>query len=113
MLVVLVLAGLGGYTGLGLSGAYPGREVGSSMNPEDWLLHDKAVIKSVVWGSDELWENPRTGNRGHIEPGQRHFSLSWYWYCREYEDYITIGGKQIWTVGAACKRLDGSWRIVN
>jgi surface antigen len=34
-------------------------------------------------------------------------------YCREYQQEITVGGKEQQSYGTACRQPDGTWKILN
>ncbi|OGZ13103.1 MAG: hypothetical protein A2942_01455 [Candidatus Lloydbacteria bacterium RIFCSPLOWO2_01_FULL_50_20] len=93
------------------AGGYLGRMVGRSMDEQDKMLHEGAVEKSLSRGSNESWENPRTGHKGRVEAGR--VSRTRSGYCREYTEYVTIDGREVPAHGTACQERDGSWRIRN
>ncbi|MEK7118551.1 MAG: RT0821/Lpp0805 family surface protein [Patescibacteria group bacterium] len=93
------------------AGGYLGREVGRYMDQQDKMLRAEAVEKTIVHGSDEVWENQRTGHYGRVKAGRQYQTRSGY--CREYVETVTIDGRPTSAHGTACQERDGSWRIVN
>lgn len=93
------------------AGGYLGRTVGRYMDQQDQLLHERAVERTVLSGSNSNWVNPRTGHYGLVEAGERHQTQSGY--CREYTETIIIDSRPTSAHGTACQERDGSWRIMN
>jgi len=101
-------------TGAGvLLGALVGSEIGSSLDAADRLQMEQAQGKAYAApiGEPIAWNNPNSGNSGTIVAVRDGTSTSGR-YCREYQQTITVGGKQQSGYGTACQQPDGTWQIV-
>ena len=101
-------------TGAGvLLGALLGSEIGSSLDAADRAEMELAQQKaySAPVGESIKWNNPNSGNSGTVVAVRDGKSSSGR-YCREYQQTITVGGKQQSGYGTACQQPDGSWEIV-
>jgi len=58
------------------------------------------------------WTNPDNGHAGTVTP-TRTYQTAGGTYCREYQQTVTIGGKDERSYGTACRQPDGSWKIAN
>lgn len=98
-----------------LLGAYLGSETGKSLDRADMNYYNKTsqrALETAQPGETLPWSNPQTGNRGTVTPKQYYKEDSGR-YCREYQQTVTVGGKQSQGYGTACRQPDGSWEIVN
>ncbi len=95
-----------------LLGAFVGSEIGRTMDEVDRLkaqqAYDTATTAPV--GEKITWSNPETGNSGSVTP-TREGTSSTGAYCREFQQTVTIGGKQEEAYGTACRQPDGAWEI--
>ena len=101
-------------TGIGaLLGGLAGSEVGASLDRADRMYMTQAQTSAVAApiGESISWNNPDSGNKGTITPVRDGTSNSGR-YCREYQQTITVGGKQQSGYGTACQQPDGSWEVV-
>tara|TARA_R110000787_G_scaffold211281_3_gene321133 strand:+ start:78507 stop:79022 length:516 start_codon:yes stop_codon:yes gene_type:complete len=101
-------------TGLGvLLGALAGSEIGRSLDDVDRMKTDQAARKaqSAPIGQKITWNNPDSGNSGSVTPVRDGTSADGL-YCREFRQSITVEGKMETSTGLACRRADGTWRIV-
>lgn len=101
--------------GLGaLLGGLAGSEVGASLDRADRMYMSQAQTSAnnAQIGESISWNNPESGNRGTIVPVRDGTSSSGR-YCREYQQTISVGGKQQSGYGTACRQPDGSWEVVN
>ena len=63
-------------------------------------------------GAVATWNNPDSTHSGSTVP-LRTFQTTEGLHCREYQQFILIGGNEEQGFGTACRQLDGSWRIVD
>lgn len=96
-----------------LLGSILGAEVGRSLDKADLAYAGQATqtAHSAPIGETVAWSNPESGNAGTITP-VRDGQSSVGRYCREYQQTITIGGRQEQGVGTACQNPDGTWEII-
>jgi surface antigen len=98
-------------TGAGaLIGAYLGGNIGRSMDRQDQLEMQRA-LETAPTGHIVRWRNPDNGNRYYVKPTRTYYHHKQH--CREYTTHALIGGKTQEIYGKACRRPDGSWRVVN
>jgi len=101
-------------TGAGvLIGGLIGSEIGRTMDEQDRMRANEAVVEShqAPLGETIVWNNPDSGNSGTVTP-VRDGSTSSGLYCREFQQTITVGGRTETAYGTACREPDGTWRIV-
>lgn len=115
---LLAAAAGGGPAGIAagvILGGLIGGAVGDRMDAADRRQADAAAsraFESQPAGSTTTWRNPDSGNSGSITPTRTYQSASGQ-FCREFQQTITVGGRQEESFGTACRQPDGSWRIVN
>lgn len=98
-----------------IAGSMIGGQVGSDLDEADHRALDEAqrrcldgnVSSSVEW--DGFRYGSRTGARGRFTSIREGYNYRTGEYCREYESYINLRGRQESTTGIACSRNDGSW----
>lgn len=98
-----------------LAGAYIGRDIGRRLNEADqqkMYQTTQSSLETGVSGNSSQWYNPDTGNSGSVTP-QPAYTDTTGQYCREYQQTVTIAGKEETAYGTACRQPDGSWKIVN
>lgn len=98
-----------------LLGAMVGSEVGKSLDQADRMYmaqNRHKALDTIPSGQSTKWVNPDTGNSGTVVP-QPAFEQSSGTYCREFQETVSIGGKQETAYGTACRQPDGTWKIVN
>lgn len=98
-----------------LAGGIVGNAVGRSMDEKDRRAHTQTYSNALEYnrsGQPSYWHNPDSGNSGAVTPSQAYERRPGE-YCREYQQTITVGGRQQEGYGTACRRADGSWEIVN
>jgi surface antigen len=95
-----------------LIGALVGSEIGRTMDDNDKQKAQQAYTQatSAPVGQTIAWNNPNSGNHGAVTP-VRDGTSSTGEYCREFQQEVTIGGKQEEAYGVACRKPDGSWEI--
>jgi surface antigen len=102
-------------TGAGvLLGAMAGGNIGRQLDDADRaeMRQAEQAASTAPIGKSIQWNNPRSGNYGSITP-TRDGRAGNGDYCREYQQTITVGGKQQSAYGTACRQPDGSWKVVN
>ena len=102
-------------TGAGvLLGALVGSEIGSSLDKADRTYARQANQRAyeAPVGETITWNNPESGNYGSVTPTRDGYSSGGR-YCREYQQVITVNGRQETGYGTACQQPDGSWEIVS
>lgn len=98
-----------------IGGALVGGLVGNLLDQRDHRLAAEAANKALETapsGKSVAWNNPDNGHSGTVTP-TRTYQTTGGTYCREYQQTITIGGKQEQSYGTACRQPDGSWKIAN
>lgn len=102
------------FTALGaVAGGLVGSEIGRSLDDVDRMKAQQAQYeaRSAPMGETIVWSNPESGNRGSYTPvreGRRTDGA----YCREFQETVTISGRQESAYGVACRQPDGTWRVV-
>ena len=112
--LIAAAAGGGGaaIAGAVIGGALLGGLVGNLLDDRDKRLQAEAAqraLESAPSGKAVPWNNPDSGHSGTITP--THTYQSGGAYCREYQQTVTIDGKQEKGYGTACRQPDGSWKI--
>lgn len=98
-----------------LLGAGIGQEVGRSLDRADRMAMQQTMhrtLETVPSGQSTTWRNPDSGNYGTYTP-QPAYQTASNQTCREFQQTITVGGKQQSGYGTACRQPDGSWQIQN
>lgn len=101
-------------TGLGvLLGALAGSELGRTLDDVDRLKANQAATAAHTSpiGQGINWNNPDTKNRGTVTAMRDGTSADGL-YCREFRQTITVAEETQIGTGVACRRPDGTWRIV-
>lgn len=101
-----VLATAGG----ALAGAAIGGAIGKNMDKTDERKMQK-TLENTPTGQSRAWQNPDTGNRYKVEPIKTYHNDADR-PCREYYTEAKIGGETKQIYGKACRKSDGSWKIV-
>lgn len=99
-------------------GASVGREVGASL--DDTSRHQAVqaahrALDTADIGSGITWENPaNTGApaRGSTVITRQGVDLQGR-TCREFQQTVTIGGKEAHSYGTACRDGNGDWKLVS
>jgi surface antigen len=69
------------------------------------------ALETTPSGQSVAWRNPDNGHAGTVTP-TRTYQTAQGSYCREFQQTVTIDGKQERAYGTACRQPDGSWRTV-
>ncbi len=108
---------LGGSIGTGVgvfAGGLLGNQLGKALTCQDRQQAAQTTTRALETqpsGTTSTWSNPDTGNSGTVTP-MRTFQRPDGTYCREFQQTITVGGKQQEAYGTACRQPDGSWKVV-
>lgn len=96
-----------------LLGALMGSEIGASLDKADVAYANQANYRAhtTPLGETISWNNPDSGHYGTVTPVRDVYSSSGS-YCREYQQTITVDGRQQKAFGTACQQPDGTWRII-
>ena len=115
----LLGAALGGNaTGIAagvLIGGLLGAGIGSALDSNSQRHMNQTVQRSLETtpsGTASSWTNPDNGNRGTVTP-TRTFQNAQGAYCREFQQTVSIGGREERAYGTACRQPDGSWKVVS
>jgi surface antigen len=96
-------------------GGLIGNQIGKGLDKVDRMEAGKAQYSSLEYGrsgQSRDWYNPDTGNGGSYTPQAAYKDKSGT-YCREYQQNITVGGRNETAYGTACRQPDGTWKVVN
>jgi len=105
--------GTAGIIGGALAGGLIGGAIGDRMDAADRreaAQTAQRALESAPSGKAVAWQNPDSGHSGTITPKRTYQTKSGQ-YCREYQQTVTISGKQHQAYGTACREPDGSWKI--
>jgi len=98
-----------------VGGILVGGLVGNLLDERDKRLASEATqraLETAPTGKPVPWQNPDNGHSGTVVVVQT-YQTATATYCREFEQTVTIEGKQQRASGTACRQPDGSWKIVN
>lgn len=100
-------------TALGaLVGGLIGNQIGASMDEADRRRALEAEYRALQFGRPGqrfIWRNDATGDFGEVVAGPYTDGRS----CRTYTHTIHIGGRPQTARGTACRRDDGTWKVVS
>jgi surface antigen len=97
-----------------IGGALLGGLIGNYLDDRDKRMAAEAAhraLETAPSGRPVAWNNPDSGHSGTVTPVRTYQSGGSY--CREYQQTITVGGKQEQSYGTACRQPDGSWKVVS
>jgi surface antigen len=95
-----------------IGGALLGGLVGNFLDDRDKRMAASSAhraLESTPSGQTVAWNNPDNGHSGTVTPVRTYQSAGSY--CREYQQTVTIGGKQEQSYGTACRQPDGTWKV--
>ena len=98
-----------------LLGALVGSEIGKSLDNADRAAMQQSTqtsLETAPSGTTSSWRNPDSGNYGTITPQPAYQSASGE-YCREFQQTVTVGGREESAYGTACRQPDGTWKVVS
>jgi surface antigen len=98
-----------------IGGALIGGLVGNLLDERDRRLQAEAAQRALETspaGHSVPWRNPDNGHAGTVTP-TRTYQTAQGSYCREFQQTVTIDGKQERAYGTACRQPDGSWRMMS
>ena len=96
-----------------LLGAFFGNQIGESLDRADRLYAEQAsqdALENNASGEQNVWNNPDSGKSGTVTP-TRTYQTNDGRYCREFQQTVTVGGREESAYGRACRQPDGSWEI--
>ena len=91
-------------------GALVGGHIGKSMDQVDQTKVNSTLETSHTKQTTS-WRNPDSGNVYYVTPTKTYKNKAKQ-YCREYTTKAIINGKEQTVYGKACRKPDGSWKIV-
>jgi len=94
-----------------LAGAFLGGAIGKNMDDNDKREMNHALESNSI-GQPAYWQNQKTGTHYTVVP-TRNVSVDGNQYCREYRSTAIIDGKNQQVYGTACRKPDGSWKVVS
>lgn len=97
-----------GVIGGTLLGGLLGNAIGKSMDRQDQLNMQQAIVNTPV-DEQATWTNERRHTTYTVTPLRNYHHEGKY--CREYETTVTIGGEKKQAYGKACRQPDGAWNI--
>lgn len=97
-----------------LLGGWAGNEMGASLDNADRGQMGRAQYQAYTApvGQQIVWQNPRSGNSGTIEPLRNGYDSNTGAYCREYQTTVMVAGERQSAYGTACQQPDGSWKVI-
>ena len=98
-----------------IGGAIIGYLVGSAIGQDLDRLDHACVGQVLEHGRTHetvAWRNPDSGRSYEVTPTKIYRDDGGE-YCREYTSVSTMGGRTQKVYGRACRRTDGTWRLVN
>lgn len=112
--LIAAAAGGGGaaIAGAVIGGALLGAFAGNALDQRDKRLAAEAqqrALENAPTGKPVAWTNPDTGHSGTVTPTRTYQAAGGY--CREFQNNVTIGGKDEKAYGTACRQPDGSWKV--
>jgi len=96
-----------------LFGGMLGQSIGRDLDRVDRLAAARAQDRAYTapMGSRVTWSNPENGHAGSVTPVREGTDRATGAYCREFQQTVTIGGREQQAYGTACRQPDGSWQI--
>jgi surface antigen len=99
-----------------LGGAFAGSQLGKALDDIDRLKAgetQQSALENNKDGVSSTWKNPNTGNSGKVTPTRTVRKERSGEDCRSYEHEILVDGQKEVVKGTACRKSDGSWRVIN
>lgn len=85
-----------------------------AMSDEDVAIADAAVqdtLENVLSGATTVWQNASSGHSGAVTPKDT-FKAKAGFFCRVYEETLSIGAKIESYTDTACRDTDGLWKPI-
>lgn len=96
-------------------GGIIGSEVGRSLDRADRAYMRRTTQRSLEYGrtgETSSWVNPDNQHGGTVTPTRTlPPEAGQPGPCREFQQTVTIGGREQRAYGTACRQADGSWKI--
>ena len=86
----------------------------SLLDGRDRALREQATQQALEKNPDGQaanWSNPATSRLGTVTPTRTHTTPQGT-PCRTYQRSLTVDGRTEFTIGAACRRANGTWVAV-
>lgn len=83
------------------------------MNCEDQRRHARTThdaLETQPVGQASSWRNPDAQTSGSVTP-TRTWARDDGTQCRDYQQTVTIEGRQETMTGTACRQQDGTWKV--
>jgi len=100
-----ILAAVGG----AVLGGYLGGRIGHSMDQVDRMRMNQALNNSHT-NQVTTWHNPDNGNTYSVRPTRTYYHSDQP--CRDFTTKAIIGGKRETIYGKACRKADGTWKVI-
>lgn len=100
-----------GILGTAVVGGIVGNKIGQDMDRRDRMNMQSAIVHTPV-GKEATWKNADTDRTYVVRPVKNYRSKNNN-YCREFQTRILVAGKWQQGYGRACRRPDGTWKIVS
>ena len=71
-----------------------------------------AALEHASHGQTRTWHNPETAHAGVVTPQRTYLSKAGF-YCRDYQETLTVDGRSETYSNTACRDADGLWRWVD
>ncbi|MDO8289552.1 MAG: glycine zipper 2TM domain-containing protein [Parvibaculum sp.] len=101
--------GDGATVGGAIIGALLGGTLGRAVDLSDQACYGQ-VLEYAPSNQPVYWESD--GGQYQVTP-MRTYQASSGLYCREYQTYVYIDGREEQAYGTACRQPDGAWRAMN
>jgi surface antigen len=92
-------------------GAVVGGAVGRELDEADRDYAYHAADRGLSGNRETYWSNEGTGHRGRFRPRRTYYRAETM--CRDFEHTIWVRGQPELIEGTACRRGDGTWRVVD
>lgn len=100
-----ILAAVGG----AVLGGYLGGHIGHSMDVQDRRNLNQS-LETTRTDKVNHWRNPNNGNSYTVEPTRTYYRGDQP--CRDFTTTADIGGKRKVIYGKACRKADGTWKVI-
>jgi surface antigen len=72
----------------------------------------QATLEHESTGETRTWRNPETGHAGAMMPQRTYLSEAGF-YCRDYQETLSVDGRSETYADTACRDADGIWRWID
>jgi surface antigen len=95
-------------------GAAPSKPLHADLTESDVTLAAstmQASLEHASHGESRAWRNPETGHSGAVTPQRTYLSEAGF-YCRDYQETLTVDGQTATYSGTACRDAGDTWRWI-